>query len=209
MPRNDAILWIDLEATGSSDNAKILEFGAVLTDQTKHLNQIGEGLSLVINPGVPVPDSYESPVVVEMHKKSGLTEDLQAGKGIELIDAERAIIKWINDTVGYSSEHIPWAGSGVGHYDSKYIRRDMKHLSKKITYWVYDVGVLRRSLRLIGIELPADTTEVKTHRGLDDILLHVEEMRQYLANISWWHDYYKLTNNLSIAMDNYNTEESK
>lgn len=191
MVQENSILWIDLETTGSSNEAQIIEFGGLITDATPELAPRGE-LSLVIFPELPhsvdtIAELYEAPAVENMHTVSGLTKDVEAN-GIPLLDAEKQIIRWINDTIGPGSEHIPWGGSGVGHFDSKFIRRDWEYLSKRLTYWVYDVGVIRRSLRLIGVELPKDTTEVKTHRALEDIQLHVEEMRQYLYHIKEWRD---------------------
>lgn len=185
MPRNDIILWIDLECTGSSNDAHILEFGGVITDASPELIEVSRFTTSVLPFGYDydyskIEESYEDNVVVEMHKKSGLTEQLQKSTIPDTSLAEKSILRWINDTVGFSTEHIPWGGSGVGHYDNKYIKRDWPYLSKRLTYWVYDVGVMRRMLRLVGIELSADTTEIKTHRALDDILLHVEEARQYL-----------------------------
>lgn len=182
MPRDDVILWIDLETTGSSDEASIIEVGAILTDQTPKLKELGR-FTTVIGPGWVAPN-YEAAVVVEMHRKSGLTDALRDPLNPDKLEAEKMILRWINQTIGFSTDHIPWGGSGVGHFDAKYIRRDWEYLSKRLTYWVYDVGVIRRSLKLIGIQLAANTTEVKTHRALDDIVLHVEEMRQYLKYLA-------------------------
>lgn len=189
MPRTDIILWIDLETTGSSNEARIVEFGAVLTDSSKDLNILGEFTATLNENAVSassIAATWEAPIVAEMHAKSGLDKDLENPDYTEVSKLEQAILRWINDTVGFSTDHIPWGGSGVGHFDSKYIRRDMPYLSKRITYWVYDVGVLRRTLRLAGIENPSDNTEVKTHRALDDAKLHASEMRDYLKLLSNW-----------------------
>lgn len=177
MVQDNVILWIDLETTGSSDEADIIEFGAVLTDASPDLNQLGEYTATNYS-----TKPYESDVVVQMHQKSGLTDDLITPNFLGVSSLEREVLKWINDTVGYSSEHMPWGGSGVGHFDSKYIRRDMPYLSKRLTYWVYDVGVLRRMLRLAGIEYESGNADssTKTHRALDDIKLHVQEARDYI-----------------------------
>jgi oligoribonuclease (3'-5' exoribonuclease) len=175
MVQENAILWIDLETTGSSNDADIIEFGAVLTDSSPELNQLGEFTATL-----STTKDYESPIVEEMHERSGLTIALDNPDFLLVSSLEQAVLRWINDTIGFSTEHIAWGGSGVGHIDSKYIRRDMPYLSKRITYWVYDVGVLRRMLRLAGVEFK-DTTEAKTHRALDDIKGHVQEARDYIS----------------------------
>jgi oligoribonuclease (3'-5' exoribonuclease) len=177
MVQTNAILWIDLETTGSSDDADIIEFGAVLTDQSPKLQQLGVYASTL---GTEKP--YEAPIVTEMHEKSGLTESLASPDFNNVEDLEKDILKWINDTVGYSTEHMPWGGSGVGHFDSKYIKRDMPYLSKRLTYWVYDVGVLRRMLKLAEVKYTSDSGDstTKSHRALADVLQHVQEARDYL-----------------------------
>lgn len=188
MTREDSIIWIDLETTGNSDGASIIEIGAILTDQTPELNELSR-FTTVIGANVVAP-VYEAPIVEEMHRKSGLTEARKDSLNPDLIETEKMVLRWINDTVGFSTEHIPWGGSGVGHFDSKYIRRDWPYLSKRLTYWVYDVGVIRRTLRLASIDNPSDSTEVKTHRALDDIILHVQEMRDYLQFLTNAKEYY-------------------
>lgn len=176
MPRNDAILWIDLETTGSSDAAKVVEFGAAITDQSSNLYILDEFTATLREDDTP----WEAEVVNQMHMKSGLAEDLKTPDYTDVGDLEKAVLRWINNRLGFSTEHIPWGGSGVGHFDSKYIRRDFPYLSKRLTYWVYDVGVMRRMLRLVGIEYKSGDAEIKTHRALDDIRLHIEEAREYL-----------------------------
>lgn len=178
MVQSNAILWIDLETTGSSNDADIIEFGAVLTDGSPELNQLGEFTATLKS-----DKFYESDVVVQMHEKSGLNAALAKPDYLLVSSLEQAVLRWINDTIGFSTEHIAWGGSGVGHFDSKYIRRDMPYLSKRITYWVYDVGVLRRMLRLAGVEFESSNADsnTKTHRALDDIKLHVQEARDYIS----------------------------
>jgi oligoribonuclease (3'-5' exoribonuclease) len=186
MVQNNIILWIDLETTGSSDDAEIIEFGGILTDATPNLNTLGEytATNYSIQP-------YEAPVVTEMHEKSGLTEALKNPDHLGVSSLEKDVLRWINDTVGFSTEHIAWGGSGVGHFDSRYIKKYMPYLNKRLTYWVYDVGVMRRMFRLAEIDteefLPQET---KTHRAIDDVRFHVTEARFYtqllyrLKNIS-------------------------
>jgi oligoribonuclease (3'-5' exoribonuclease) len=199
LPRTDSILWIDLETTGSSNDADIIEFGGVITDSTPELSVLSTYTTLV----KPTTDKYESDIVTQMHETSGLTLDLSlAWENLPSIgDAEKAILKWINETIGFSTEHIPWGGSGVGHFDSKYIRRDWPYISKRLTYWVYDVGVMRRMLRLAGIENTSDNTEVKTHRALDDALLHASEARDYLKLLKEWSGFSDYMNSMRLGKE--------
>lgn len=177
MVQDNIIIWIDLETTGSSNDADIIEFGAVLTDGSPELKQLGE-----YSATLATDKEYEAPVVVEMHERSGLTKALEKPDFLLVSSLEQSVLRWINDTVGFSNEHMPWGGSGVGHFDSKFIRRDMPYLSKRLTYWVYDVGVLRRMLRLAGVSFdsPSGDSTTKTHRALEDAKLHAQEARDYI-----------------------------
>lgn len=177
MVQENVILWIDLETTGSSDDAEIIEFGAILTDASKELNPLSE-LTATVYSNKP----YEAEVVIQMHEKSGLTEALKSPDFWDVPSLEKAVLRWINDTVGFSKEHIAWGGSGVGHFDNKYIRKYMPNLSKRLSYWVYDVGVMRRMFRLAGMTYvsPNGDSDTKTHRAVEDIRLHVAEAREYL-----------------------------
>ena len=177
MPRDDIILWIDLETTGSDDDDKIIEVGAILTD--RDLNEISYFES-VISPkdALEQEESYirmaKNDIVLNMHTNSGLMYDFLAGQGLPIDEAEDAMLDWLSENGAKDSQHIPLAGSGVGHFDRKYIRRYWPRLDKKLTYWVYDVGVLRRVFELAGLEW---ISEQKTHRALDDITFHLDEMR--------------------------------
>lgn len=117
------------------------------------------------------------PVVLNMHTGNGLLDDAWASRN-SLADVDDLLTKWIKKYT--SGDHIPLAGSGVSHFDRFYIRKDLPRFDRYLSYWAYDTGVIRRTLKLFGIDASfADTTGDKTHRALDDITAHVEEMRRY------------------------------
>lgn len=168
------ICWIDLETTGSSDDALIIEIGAVMSD--RDLNELSSK-QIVLHIGKEWTDQLD-PFVLNMHTKNGLLEECYKSD-VYLSDADTEMTKWIR---GYTSgDHIPLGGSGVSHFDRKFIRRDLRKFDKFLTYWAYDVGSLRRQLRLFGFEVPdrKAVAESRSHRALDDIRDHVAETRQY------------------------------
>lgn len=179
-PRDDIILWLDLETTGSRDDARIIEVGCVLTDATPQLSEIST-FETIIGPYIKQTEIVDN-VVFNMHNKSGLIDALLDPLLPDVHEAEKMLLRWLREHAGTSDNHIPFAGSGVGHFDKKYIQRDWPTLTKKLTYWPYDVGVLRRFLRLAGWDLPAKEGD-KPHRALADTLLHVEEARLYLDKL--------------------------
>lgn len=131
------------------------------------------------------------PFVFDMHTKNGLLEDCLKSKVYEK-DADAEMVEWIKKYT--SGDHIPLAGSGVSHFDRQYIKKDLPRFNKFLSYWAYDSGVIRRTLKLFGIDASfADTTDDKTHRALDDIRAHVEEMRRYKRMFQSWDIHYTET----------------
>jgi oligoribonuclease len=164
------ICWIDLECTGSGDEDSIIEVGAVLTD--RDFTELDYYHAVV---GVDIKKYKIDPFVVDMHTRNDLLHDvIFNGVPIEQVDAE--MVEWIR--LFTKGDHIPLGGSGVSHYDRKYIKRELPEFDKYLTYWAYDVGSLRRYLRLFGFEIP-DRKEGLNHRALDDIRDHIEEAKQY------------------------------
>lgn len=196
MPRNDIILWLDLETSGSKlDESVVLEVGICVTDATPQLNELATFTTIVQHPqgddaaassgdilnAVPVPTDMD-PVVRNMHTVNGLLKDLETDRvAPDIREAEKMIVRFLRDHGWSTGEHIPLAGSGVSHFDRPFIRRDWPMFDRMLTYWAYDVGSVRRSLRLAGIELPSGDQTTKSHRALDDARQHADEMRDYIA----------------------------
>ena len=174
------ILWLDLETTGSdlivkgSKDARheIIEVGAAITDLG--LNVLSSR-SYVL--GFDIAYENLKPVVLEMHTKNGLWKDvakMNKVSSLRISDVDREMSDWIREFNG--SNHMAFAGSGVSHFDRKFIIRDMPLLDNRITHWALDVGALRRTFKMLvgSDEWPEDN---KSHRALDDVFFHIEEMR--------------------------------
>ena len=179
--RDDAIVWVDLETTGSADDSEIIEIGSVITN-TKDFSILSEFSQVIRCSAAGIERIRANPVVLNMHTKNGLLAELERGDGIPLWHADDLMSSWITGVVGASTEHIPLGGSGVSHFDRKFIRRDLPKVDKRLSYWAYDVGVLRRTWKLLG--LPTLDDEGKDHRALADIILHVEEFKFYTNALS-------------------------
>jgi oligoribonuclease (3'-5' exoribonuclease) len=196
--REDVIFWLDLETTGSKSTESIIEVGILATDGSPELKPLGEFQSLV----APDPDNWRrvtdwtnDPARLEvqrMHQRSGLSRDIEAAKKADdlpsVAEVEAAILHFVRTVAGSSTDHIPLAGSGVSHFDRQFIRRDWPKFDKRLTYWAYDVGVMRRMLRLSGVASGLDRSRIDratrvdlTHRALDDAKDHAQEARTYLA----------------------------
>lgn len=163
------MFWLDLETTGSElEHNYIIEIGAAITDM--NLNVL-DARDYVI--GYDIVHENISPVVEEMHTKNGLWRDVANSK-TRIGEADNELAEWIRKY--NKSNHMAFAGSGVMHFDRKFIKRDLPLLDARLTHWAIDVGVMRRTFKyLLGIdEWPEDN---KTHRAIDDVYFHIEEMK--------------------------------
>jgi oligoribonuclease (3'-5' exoribonuclease) len=176
-PRKDIILWLDLETSDSSDDSLVLEIGMALTGPGPKFESI-ESFLVVIDPEQELKMTES---VTEMHHKNGLLADIPV-IGVPATIAEERMKLWIDRMFGISKAHVVLAGSGVGHFDRKFIRRDWPWLDRRLAYYTYDVGVLRRFCRMVGIEAGIDQS-LTPHRALDDVYQHIREARTLLKKI--------------------------
>lgn len=185
VPRDDLLLVYDLETTGADDINDIIEVGIALYTWPQW-EEIGSFTSIVI----PSHDNYArmaaNDVVREMHRKNGLHAEIAAvWPYIDKIEpylpenVDRKIEDFLRP---YGPNHLIASGSGIMHFDRKFVKRQLPKFDKMITYWALDVGVLRRMWIRMGLEPAPD--EAKTHRALDDARVHASEMRYYENDIN-------------------------
>jgi oligoribonuclease (3'-5' exoribonuclease) len=187
MPRNDLIMFLDLECTGADrDLDDIIEVGLALYSWPE-FKEVDSFTSIV----TPTEKAYDrmkaNAVVTEMHTKNGLLAELDAmldhDHSVALPgDVDVLIDEWLSNYGTRNSPHIPLAGSGVCHFDRPFVKKSLPLLDARLSYWSYDVGVLRRMFLLAGAKYPADDT--KTHRALDDARQHAEEFMFYMGRIT-------------------------
>ena len=178
----DNILWVDLETTGSNvDKDEIIEFGAILTNAD--LDEVARFTS-VVKPGpLALGRMMQNDFVCQMHMENGLLNDvLAAGDDKRPDKVTNTVLNWLSASPGPgpigSVPMMILGGSGVGHFDKRFIDKYMPMLAKKLRYYVLDVGVIRRAHRM-WVGDPVDFTTAKTHRALDDIECHLQEARHY------------------------------
>lgn len=176
MPQTDIAVILDIETTGNKDESELIEIGLVMV-AVPSLNELGRLTVLVEPTQEAFNDMMLNPVVRAMHEKTNLVDDLVAGKGMTPEGADTYINNWLNQFTDSPRTHIPYGGSGVAHFDRKYIDRDLPKLGKRLTYWALDVGSVRRIFQLQGASTMS--IEGKTHRALDDALVHTDELRFY------------------------------
>ena len=186
-PRNDLILFVDLETTGTDEERdNIIEVGLSLLDATKdEYPEIASYSAVVLPSELGYERMLAKDVVREMHEANGLLSQVNSMRHLMIYDQEiflppaidLSIIKWLRLYDDGKTDHIPLGGSGVQHFDRRFTKKYLPKLDARLTHWAYDVGVLRRSFQKAGVAYAS--MDAKTHRALDDARVHAEEWRWY------------------------------
>lgn len=184
MPREDLILFYDLETTGAEDDDDIIEVGIALYEWPAW-KEIDSFSSIVVPTDAGRVRMEAKDVVREMHRVNGLAAEIDAifhdgpkAQPFLPFNVDSAIEKMLKP---YGPSHLIASGSGVMHFDRKFVKQQLPKFDKLITYWALDVGVLRRMWARMG--LPTAPDEAKTHRALQDARVHATEMQFYEKDI--------------------------
>jgi len=186
MARAKYLLWIDLETTGVDQvEDPILEVGMIITESCPPFVDLFQG-SWVINPALSGSDAWDTRLdeyVRNMHTVNGLLNDVGNPEvAVSLGVAQQQIINAL-DNFGRPHNYM-LAGSGVGHFDRRFIETQMPDLAKWLQYPNLDVGVIRRAFSfakrddLVEFGTTFEGAD-KPHRGLDDVQDHLAEFRLY------------------------------
>ncbi len=181
MDSTDHLLWIDLETTGSDPELdQIIEVGGILTDMEQNI--------ITTFQYVVKPDQFamqrlmQNDFVRNMHEENGLLAEVGSAPFVGVVEG------YILETLvshGVEPGKVTLCGSGVGKFDSRFIENQMQTLHRMLTYYVIDVGIMRRFLRdVCGLPdvIPDDgDSSTKTHRAYDDICQHFNESKHYVA----------------------------
>lgn len=174
-PKNDRLVWIDLEMTGLElDRHVIVEVAALITDAD--LNIIGEGVDLVVH-ATPEQLAEMDDFVTTMHTSSGLLEEIKAST-VSLQEAEDAVLALIAQHC--DPEHpAPLAGNSVAT-DRSFIRAQMPRLDKALHYRMVDVSSLKELSRRWAPRVYFNQPDKgMAHRALADIVESIRELDYY------------------------------
>ncbi|OIS04310.1 oligoribonuclease [Corynebacterium diphtheriae] len=174
-PKNDRLVWIDLEMTGLElDRHVIVEVAALITDAD--LNIIGEGVDLVVH-ATPEQLAEMDDFVTTMHTSSGLLEEIKAST-VSLQEAEEAVLALIAQHC--DPEHpAPLAGNSIAT-DRSFIRAQMPRLDKALHYRMVDVSSLKELSRRWAPRVYFNQPyKGMAHRALADIVESIRELDYY------------------------------
>lgn len=180
---NELLIWIDLETTGFDTDFegrgchihKILEIGLHITDS--NLNIIDEGIQIPIYHDYNDIKDLMDNVVVNMHTKSGLLEDIKKSN-FSLEQAEKEVLIYLSQ-YNIPRKKIPICGNNVG-FDKGFIDAQMFKLSDLLHYRKLDVSSFKELFsRLFKNDYKAPEKGMN-HRALPDIKESIKELRSYV-----------------------------
>lgn len=168
------IVWIDCEMTGLDlERDALVEIACIVTEAD--LTPLDDGITVVIRPPQESLDQMAE-VVVEMHKNSGLIEEIPAG--IALSDAAAQVLNYVREHVP-DNRKAPLAGSTI-YVDRGFLARDMPALDNHLHYRVIDVSSLKELARRWYPKIYYGSPEkTGNHRAMGDILDSIAELRYY------------------------------
>jgi oligoribonuclease len=219
--RERVIVAIDLETTGLDwDHCGICELGVLVTDPRPPFAIRGQ-LWRTIMPTRPWRDVGQvgrEPAIWEadtmrMHTESGLVDALtdpytEHGRailrGVDQ-DGEPELSYWRGPVglhearadlwrllAAFQPRELAMFGSNT-HFDRRFLERDMPEIADALTYWSFDVGQLRRTLRTCGLgrlvsECPDMTGHGEgqevAHRAMDDVRAELAEFAYYARQMA-------------------------
>ena len=167
------LIWIDLEMTGlDCQQDSILEIATIITDSD--LNIVAEGPNLAI---------YQPPEVLakmndwvrNQHKKSGLTERVQASV-ISEQQAEDLTLDFVKEyTVKRES---PMCGNTICQ-DRRFMANHMKKLEAHFHYRHLDVSTVKELAKRWAPKLYKGFKKDSQHLALEDIKESIDELKYY------------------------------
>lgn len=152
----------------------IVEIATLITDD--NLNIVAEGPDLVVHQPEAALAVME-PVVVEMHTRSGLLDEIRAST-IDLERAGRETLDFIRQWVPEPGV-VPLCGNSIGT-DRRFLAAYLPAIEGYLHYRSVDVSSIKELAKRWYPDLVAARPRKEgTHRALDDIRASVEELIYY------------------------------
>lgn len=172
-PRDDLLVWIDMEMSGlDPERESILEIATLITDAA--LDVVAEGPVLAIHQPESLLEAMDD-WNREHHHASGLVARVRASR-VSLADAEDATLAFVRQ---YCTERSsPLCGNSI-YQDRRFLARYMKRLDAFLHYRNIDVSTVKELVRRWYPDAPPPPEKKHAHLALDDIRESLEELRFY------------------------------
>jgi len=173
------LVWMDLEMTGLDHTADVIvEIATLVTDD--ELNIVAEGPDLVVH-ATEEQLAGMNPVVVDMHTKSGLLDQIRAST-TTLEEAGAATLAFIKEHVP-NARQVPLCGNSIG-MDRRFLAAYLPEIEEYLHYRSIDVSTVKELGRRW---YPEDYSGLgkgsSAHRAMDDIKESVEELKYWRERV--------------------------
>ncbi|MBY6207853.1 MULTISPECIES: oligoribonuclease [Halomonas] len=172
-PRNDLLIWIDLEMTGlDPQRERIIEVATLITDGD--LNVIAEGPVIAVNQSEALlagMDEWNT----RTHGESGLVERVRKST-VDTAEAERQTLAFLAAHVAPGSS--PMCGNSI-HQDRRFLEREMPELWAFFHYRNLDVSTLKELAKRWNPEALEGFSKRNVHLAMDDIKESIAELAHY------------------------------
>ena len=174
-PRDDLLVWMDMEMSGlEPERDVILEIATLITDAS--LTVLVEGPVLAIHQPDAVLEAMDD-WNREHHGASGLTARVRAS-AVSAADAEAHSLAFVS--AHCSARSSPLCGNSI-HQDRRFLARYMPQLDRYLHYRNVDVSTIKELVRRWYPEGPPPPEKKHAHLALDDIRESIDELRFYRA----------------------------
>jgi oligoribonuclease (3'-5' exoribonuclease) len=176
MPGPAYFLFLDLECTGLDQcTGSILELAFILTDVD--LVEIAR-FQTSVNP-LPGYDDMD-PVVLKMHTKNGLLQEIREGGGVRRYQAEELALQVI-ETHCKLTPKLTIAGNSVW-FDKNWLKEHMPKLHDRINYRIFDITTINTLAQIVNPDLfQGRPRGDDNHRAMSDTQNSLEMARYYMG----------------------------
>ncbi|KPQ19506.1 MULTISPECIES: oligoribonuclease [unclassified Halomonas] len=172
-PRDDLLVWIDLEMTGLDPNKeRIIEVATLVTDA--HLNVVAEGPVIAVKQSDSLlagMDDWNQ----KTHGESGLVARVKAS-AVETAEAEQQTLDFLRQYVTPGSS--PMCGNSI-HQDRRFLEREMPALWAFFHYRNLDVSTVKELAKRWNPGALAGFKKQNVHLAMDDIKESIAELSHY------------------------------
>ncbi len=175
-----ALFWCDIETDGLDPRQHgILELAFVLTEFRFPYSKITRGHYLVSGPArLALLEGRSDEFIRNMHEASGLRAALADAENTTTLPTVEADLLQLSEErwpLEDKNAKVVIAGSSVG-FDLSFLRQHMPAFTKRLSYRVFDVSVMKMVCRSMGMPYEDEKTE-PSHRADDDIHYSIQRMR--------------------------------
>ncbi len=169
------LAWMDLEMTGLDPASDVIvEIATLITDD--NLDLVAEGPDLVVS-ATPEALASMQDVVVEMHTKSGLLDEIKAST-LSLEAAGEMTLAFLNEHID-KPRTVPLCGNSIG-VDRRFLAAQLPEVENFLHYRSIDVSTIKElARRWHPAAYRRAPKKAKGHRALDDIRESLSELRHY------------------------------